>query len=88
MEDTESDDGNTKEPDSSGIAEVISHSILHSHAVCEEDADESALRDLMLLMNDDLCELDTTESEEKSIDMEVEETKNSKKEKDTKTKNY
>jgi hypothetical protein len=61
LEDIESDDGDVEEADyisSSGEAHLVSHRVLQSRIACEEDDDEPALRDSLLLLDEDLCESD------------------------------
>ena len=78
LEDTESDDGNIEEADyisSSGEGQLVSLSVLQSRAACEEDSDEPALRDSLLLLDEDLCESDDeteVEIETDGSDMEIE----------------
>ena len=74
---TESDDGNIEDADyisSSGEGQLVSLSVLQFRAACEEDTDEPALRD-SLLLDEDLCESDDeteVEIETEGSDMEIE----------------
>ena len=55
LEDTESDgDVEADYITSSGEAQLVSRSVLPSRAACE-DVDEPALRDSLLLLDEDLC---------------------------------
>ena len=70
--DIENDDGDVEEVDyisCSGEAQLVSRSVLQSRAASEEDADEPALGDSLLLLDEDLCELELDEIE-LSSDME------------------
>ena len=75
MEDIESDDGDVEEADyisSTSEALLVSRSVLQSCATSEEDTDEPTLRDSLLLLDEDLCELDETEIDRQNSDMESE----------------
>ena len=75
LEDTESKDGDVEEAyyiSSTGEAELVTHTLLQSRAVCEEDTDEPALSDSLLLLDEDLSESDETEPDEECNGMEVE----------------
>ena len=71
----ESDDGDVEEADyisSTGEPELVTRTFLQSCAMCEKDADEPALYNSLLLLDEDLCESDETEPDEECNDMEVE----------------
>ena len=76
LEDAETDDGEVEVADyvtSSGMAEVLSHHVLHFQPTLEDDADEPAFRNSLLLLDSDLHESDEAETEGEDSDMEVEE---------------
>ena len=75
LEDTESNDGDVEEADhisSTGEAELVTRMLLQSHSICEEDADEPALHDSLLLLDEHLCDSGETEPDKECNDMEVE----------------